>query len=60
MFFGIFESIVSVPHLFLVNPIWAGFVVFCLFERSEFLIATCKKKKTDRLCVWMSGCSVVI
>ena len=24
-----------------------------LFERSEFLIATCKKKKTDRLCVWM-------
>ena len=22
-----------------------------LFERSEFLIATCKKKKTDRLCV---------
>ena len=21
------------------------------FERSEFLIATCKKKKTDRLCV---------
>ena len=27
---------------------------FFLFERSEFLIATCKKKKTDRLCVWMS------
>ena len=24
-----------------------------LFERSEFLIATSKKKKTDRLCVWM-------
>ena len=24
---------------------------FFLFERSEFLIATCKKKKTDRLCV---------
>ena len=23
----------------------------CLFERSEFLIATCKKKKTDSLCV---------
>ena len=22
-----------------------------LFERSEFLVATCKKKKTDRLCV---------
>ena len=22
-----------------------------LFERSEFLIATCKKKKTDRVCV---------
>ena len=22
-----------------------------LFERSEFLIATCKKKRTDRLCV---------
>ena len=28
-----------------------------LFERSEFLIATCKKKKTDRLCVCLSGCS---
>ena len=27
-----------------------------LFERSEFLIATSKKKKTDRLCVWMSVC----
>ena len=30
-----------------------------LFERSEFLIATCEKKKTDRLCgcvcVWMHG-----
>ena len=26
-----------------------------LFERSEFLIATCKKKKTDRLSVWMFG-----
>ena len=26
-----------------------------LFERSEFLIAPCKKKKTDRLCV--CGCS---
>ena len=25
--------------------------VLTLFERSEFLIATCKKKKTDRLCV---------
>ena len=24
-----------------------------LFERSEFLIATSKKKKTDCLCVWM-------
>ena len=24
---------------------------FFLFERSEFLIATCKEKKTDRLCV---------
>ena len=34
---------------------------FHLFERSEFLIATCEKKKTDRLCgcvcvcVWMHG-----
>ena len=28
-----------------------------LFERSEFLIATCKKKKTDRLSVCLSGCS---
>ena len=26
-----------------------------LFERSEFLIATCKKKKTDSLCVWLFG-----
>ena len=26
-----------------------------LFERSEFLIATSKKKKTDRLCVRMVG-----
>ena len=26
-----------------------------LFERSEFLIATCRKKKTDRLCVRMFG-----
>ena len=26
-----------------------------LFERSEFLIATCKKNKTDSLCVWMFG-----
>ena len=26
-----------------------------LFERSEFLIATCKKKKTDRLSVRMFG-----
>ena len=27
--------------------------LYCiLFERSEFLIATCKKKKTDRLSVW--------
>ena len=25
--------------------------VFVLFERSEFLIATCKKKKSDSLCV---------
>ena len=31
-----------------------------LFERSEFLIATCKKKKTDRVCVWMSVCSVYL
>ena len=33
-----------------------------LFERSEFLIATCKKRKTDRLSVCpdvrLSGCSV--
>ena len=28
-----------------------------LFERSEFLIATCKKKKTDRLSGCVSGCS---
>ena len=28
-----------------------------LFERSEFLIATSKKKKTDRLCVCVCGCS---
>ena len=27
------------------------FIPGILFERSEFLIATCKKKKTDRLCV---------
>ena len=30
------------------------------FERSEFLIATCKKKKTDRLSGCVSGCSVNI
>ena len=29
----------------------------CLFERSEFLIATSKKKKTDRLCGCVCGCS---
>ena len=28
-----------------------------LFQRSEFLIATCKKKKTDRLSGCVSGCS---
>ena len=28
---------------------WAVLLVSNLFERSEFLIATCKKKKTDRL-----------
>ena len=28
-----------------------------LFERSEFLIATCKKKITDRLSVRLSGVS---
>ena len=34
----------------------AFYVLFyVLFERSEFLIATCKKKKTDRVCVWMYG-----
>ena len=34
---------------------WYGF----LFERSEFLIATCEKKKTDRLCgcVCVCGCT---
>ena len=26
-------------------------ICFLLFERSEFLIATCKKIKTDRLCL---------
>ena len=31
------------------------FCSFSLFERSEFLIATCKKKKTDRLSVRMFG-----
>ena len=30
-------------------------VVVFLFERSEFLITTCEKKKTDRLC----GCVCV-
>ena len=32
--------------------------VFHVFERSEFLIAICEKKKNDRLCgvcVWMHG-----
>ena len=28
-----------------------------LFERSEFLIATCKKNKTDRLCGCVCDCS---
>ena len=30
---------------------------FKLFERSEFLIATCKKKKTDRVCGCLCGCT---
>ena len=30
-------------------------LLFSLFERSEFLIATCKKKKTDLLSVRMFG-----
>ena len=47
-------------HVEFVPP--CGFVVLngeflLLFERSEFLIATCKKKKTDRLSVCLSGCS---
>ena len=41
--------------MFVRTPVSFFFLVF--FERSEFLIATSKKKKTDRLCVWMSGCS---
>ena len=28
-----------------------------LFERSEFLIATCKKKKTDRVCGCLCVCT---
>ena len=31
------------------------YFMFHLFERSEFLIATCKETKTDRLCVRMFG-----
>ena len=30
---------------------------YVLFERSEFLIATSKNKKTDRLCGCLCGCS---
>ena len=37
----------------LVGVCLVGYWYF-LFERSEFLIATSKKIKTDRLCVWMS------
>ena len=33
-------------------------IMFKLFERSEFLIAPCEKKKTDRLCgVCVCGCT---
>ena len=48
--------VMPVPGVFLVSvPNVLIFFYSLLFERSEFLIATCKKKKTDRLCV--CGCS---
>ena len=42
-------------HLYPTTPSRNSFVF--LFERSEFVIATCKKKITDRLSVCLSGCS---
>ena len=38
-----------------VNVIYFCLISGLLFELSEFLIATCKKKKTDRLSVRMFG-----
>ena len=49
---------VSSWYIILLTPLLVVVVVvvpspttWLLFERSEFLIATCKKKKTDSLCV---------
>ena len=41
------------------NAYTKKFVLSTLFERSEFLIATCEKKKPDRLCgcVCVCGCT---
>ena len=43
--------------LFRFTAVSFCFFLSLLFERSEFVIATSKKKKTDRLCVsvWMFG-----
>ena len=38
-------------RVFFVSFVFSLTPEFLLFERSEFLIATCKKKKTDSLCV---------
>ena len=41
-------------HIFYFE-VFSTWCRYFLFERSEFLIATCKKKKTDRLCVRIFG-----
>ena len=55
-----FDGLVRLPSTDMFDSFLLEFTYFIflfLFERSEFLIATCKKKKTDRLCGCVSGCS---
>ena len=44
-------------YIILVQQSCWPFLYQVLFERSEFLIATCKKKKTDRMCGCLCVCT---
>ena len=49
------ESFLLLFNRLMDLPTSDTYLAYILFERGEFLIATCKKKKTDRLC----GCLYV-